>query len=63
MEKKIEVFLAVIGILGLIHTVNWLTVKGIIFVVNGIFSYSLHSKFWYLYVGTILISLTFKPRK
>ena len=47
-------------VLGLIHLVNYLVVKGVIFVVNGIFDYSLHGKFWYLYVGVILIGVIFK---
>jgi hypothetical protein len=49
--------------LGLVHLINYLVVKGIIFVVNGIFDYSLHGKFWHLYVGVILICLIFRPKK
>ena len=62
-DDVVAVGILLVLVLGLVHLINYLVVKGIIWVVNGIFDYSLHGKFWYLYVGLILIGLIFRPKK
>jgi len=44
-------------IFGLIHTVNWLLVKGIMWAVYEIFNYSLYGKFWAVYVLLVIVGI------
>ena len=50
----------VIGIpvmLAIVHLINWLVVKGIIWVTYELFNYSLYDKFWPVYVALIITGM------
>jgi hypothetical protein len=46
--------LIIVG-LGIGHLINWLLVKGIIWVSFELFNYGLYDKFWVIYVGLLLL--------
>jgi len=44
-------------VLAIWHVMNWLLVKGIIFVAKGLFNIDWANKFWVVYVGLIVSSM------
>jgi len=46
--------------LGFIHLINWLVVKGIIWVVYELANVNWYSKFWVIYIGMIIVETIFK---
>jgi len=47
-------------VLGFVHLINWLMVKGIIWVIYELANVNWYSKFWVVYIALFIIESIFK---
>lgn len=55
--------LAVVAILTLSFAINWVMTYGLCWIIKGIFEYDLFPKFWYVFVGMLLLTTRIKVKR